>query len=87
MATSKGGGCGKARAQPDRKPKEGNKMKDFVNDFESRYEAPSREQIDRLIAQAHQMRHEATRDALIGLWGMLRRTISRKSAVPAPRPA
>ena len=84
---NKDGGCGKVRAESDLKPKEDNKMNDFMNDFESRYEAPSRAQIDRLIAQAHQMRHEATRDALIGLWGVLRRTISRKAVVPAARHA
>jgi hypothetical protein len=62
-------------------------MNDFMSDFESRYEAPSRAEIDRLIAQAHRMRHEAMRDALIGLWGMLRCNIGRKSEAPAARHA
>lgn len=65
-------------APPYLEPKEGIKMNDFVNEFEGRYQAPSQAEIDRLIAEAHAMRNAAMRDALIGIWGMLRRSIGRK---------
>ncbi|HSF96179.1 MAG TPA: hypothetical protein VLA52_14230 [Thermohalobaculum sp.] len=59
-------------------------MNDFVNDFESRYQAPSQAEVERLIAEAHRMRNEAMRNAMAGIWGMLRRSIAGK---PVVRPA
>lgn len=53
-------------------------MNDFVSDFRSRYQAPSDAEVQRLIAEAHRMRHQAMRDALVAFWGMVRRSIARK---------
>ena len=59
-------------------------MNDFVNEFETRFDAPSAEEIDQLIAKAHSLRQEVTRDALVGLWGLLRRSVGRKGSVAMP---
>ena len=50
-------------------------MNDFVNDLEVRYAFPSRAEVERQIARAHELRNEAMRDALAGLWGFVRRSI------------
>jgi len=62
-------------------------MNDFVNDFQLRYEIPSDAEMQRLISEAHYLRHQAIRDALAGVWGMLRRSITGKQPAPAARHA
>lgn len=55
-------------------------MNDFVNEIDLRYAAPSRAQVDHLIAVARRMRRDAMREALTGLWEMLRRNIGVRHA-------
>lgn len=55
-------------------------MKDFTDDFESRYEMPTQQELERLMVSAHRMRHEALRDGLVAFWGLLHRNIEHKRA-------
>ena len=56
-------------------------MNDFVSELDARYPQVSPEEVQAAISRAHQLRYQAMRDALTGVWGVLRRNISAPAAV------
>jgi hypothetical protein len=55
-------------------------MSDFVEDFESRYETPTDEEVRREMTDAYKRGDRTLSEALVNFWSMLRRNIGGKAA-------
>lgn len=53
-------------------------MSEFTNEIEARYPTP--EEVEKILAEARQMRAEMMRNAMLSTWAMLQRSVSRKDA-------
>lgn len=60
-------------------------MTDFTKEIEWRY--PTHDEVERILAQARQMRAETMRSGMLGTWAMLQRVITRKDTTRAQRHA
>lgn len=60
-------------------------MSEFTRYTETR--APSRDEVERILARARQMRAETLRRLMAGGWAMLRRSVTRRDPVRPARHA
>ena len=62
-------------------------MSDFTREIDTR--TPSRDEVEKIMRQARRMRADVTRNAMVSIWAMLQRAITRKSkkVTGAPRHA
>ena len=52
-------------------------MSDFTREIDVR--TPSRDEVERIMRQAQRMRADVTRNAMVSIWAMLQRAITRKN--------